>query len=163
MASLAFLLYVRDGYEQISYTCRTWSQNSSTEVRCVIKMMVLLRGRLVIFCMKRRSVSASSADVDSSNSSIDPGRRSERAMAIRWACPSLRPPPCSLHALSIPSGNCSTKSAHAMRNTSCNSSSVAFGRPKSRFSRMVPLKSVFPCGTYIRLLRVRAEASTSCS
>ena len=147
LAGLAFLLYVRDGYEQISYTCSTWSQNSSTEVRCVIKMMVLLRGRLVIFCMKRRSVSASSADVDSSNSSIDPGRRSERAMAIRWACPSLRPPPCSLHALSIPSGNCSTKSAHAMRNTSCNSSSVASGLPQRRLSLIVPENSTFFCST----------------
>ena len=89
-----------------------------------------------------------------------PGRSKARAMAMRCACPSLRPPPCSLSGESMPSGSCRTKSAQAVRRDCSRSASEACGLPISRLSRMVPLKSVLPCGTYTKLLRVCGETET---
>ena len=92
----------------------------------------------------------------SSNSNIPPGRSKARAMAIRCDCPSLNPVPCSPQRLSRPSGSWNTKSAQAWTSAVCISSSVACGLPSNRFSRMVPLKRVFPCGTYVKQERVPA-------
>ena len=126
--------------------------------RCVTQMTVCLNAaeswRLVSNCL---SVSASSAEVASSNSRTHPFLSKALAMEMRWLWPSLRPVPCSPHMLSNPRGLCKTNSAHAVRNAETISSSVALGLPISRFSRTVPLSRVFPCGIYIRLLRVRAE------
>ena len=59
-----------------------------------------------------RSVSSSRAELISSSKKTAPGRRSPRAMAMRCACPSLNPPPCSDNTVSIPCGKSKTKSAH---------------------------------------------------
>ena len=50
-----------------------------------------------------------------------------KGLPIRWACPSLSPPPLSPHSVSIPSGSWNTKSAIAVWSTCRISSSVALG------------------------------------
>lgn len=51
------------------------------------------------------------------------------------------------HGVSIPSGSKSTKSAAAEYNARLISSSEACLFPARRFSRIVPLSRLFPCGT----------------
>ena len=97
--------------------------------------------------MKISSVWVSRAEVASSRSRICPGRSSERAMEIRWACPSERPEPFSPNMVSRPSGNSNTNEAEAMRKTFSSWVSFALALPKSRLLRMVPLKREPPCGT----------------
>ena len=60
------------------------------------------------------------------------GLSSARAMAIRCACPSLRPLPRSPSCVSSPSGKVSTKSAQAVWSTSRSSASVASGLANRR-------------------------------
>ena len=66
------------------------------------------------FFINSRSVSGSRAEVASSKRRMFPGRSRARAMAMRWACPSLSPPPRSLSGESTPSGRWKTKSAVAV-------------------------------------------------
>ena len=69
------------------------------------------------------------------------------------------PPPCSLQMVSRPCGNSITKSAQLVCKAKIISSSVASSLPNRKFSRMVPLINVLPCGTYTKLQRWREESS----
>ena len=103
--------------------------------------------RLLRFLRSSCSVCISRALVASSSSRTEPFRKRARAMAIRCAWPSLSPAPSSPQMASSPSGRSMTKPAQAVLRASRMSASVASGLPSKRLSRMVPLKSVLPCGT----------------
>lgn len=148
---------------QILLSCNTCVQCAKTSFRCVINSTVLF----VVCCCRLSSslfsVSASNAEVASSSNNTLPGRSNARATAMRCACPSLSPPPISLHTESIFIGKSNTKSAHAIRRASCSSLSEASGLPNNKLSRIEPLKSVLPCGTYTILSLVSGEHMVSCS
>ena len=104
-------------------------QKRATVSRWVTRTSVLpcsLRARR---CRSVCSVGPSSAEVGSSSSRMPPGRSSPRAMAMRCACPSLRPAPCSPHRVLSPSGRDRTKSAAAVCSAVSICSSVACGFP----------------------------------
>ena len=90
------------------------------------------------------SVEGSSDEVASSKMQILPFDSKARAMAMRCACPSESPSPCSPQMVSSPFAFLNTKSAAAMCSACLMSSSVALGLPCSRFERIVPENSVFP-------------------
>lgn len=97
--------------------------------------------------MRVAAVAASRALLNSSSTSIEPGRRRARAMAMRCAWPSLRPPPASSHEVSRPRGRVNTKSAAAVCRAWAIRLSVASGSARRRLSRMVPGRSELPWGT----------------
>ena len=127
--------------------------------RCVMKINVLPAAWAVSRSISRSSVSASSAELNSSSSRMRPGHSSPRAMAMRCACPSLSPAPPSPQGVSRPWGRVCTKSAAAVCNASCSCPAVAAGLPSSRLARIVPLNKLLPCGTNTKAPRVAAEAS----
>ena len=106
--------------------------------------------------MMRASVAWSSDEVASSRMMMGALRSRVRAMQMRCACPSEKPPPRSLVGVSRPRGSAKTKSAHASVSALLSSSSLALGEAISRFSRSVPLRSVLPWGRYAKYERVSA-------
>ncbi len=69
-------------------------------------------------------------------------------MVNRCLCPPEKFFPPSLTGVSNPWSNCSTNSLHwAIANASQQSSSVAFGFPHCKFSRIVPVNKTAVCGT----------------
>ena len=102
------------------------SQNWHTILRCVMKTIVFLRVARM-FLSSCSSVSVSRADVASSKSITGLSLRSALAIAMRCACPSDNPPPCSEQGVSSPSGIESTKSAQLVCSACLISSSVASG------------------------------------
>ena len=66
---------------------------------CVIKIMVWSDKADVRRSIRSTSVAASRAELNSSSSRIEPGLSNARAMAIRWAWPSDKPPPDSKHCI----------------------------------------------------------------
>ena len=109
------------------YISITSSHNSLTVVRWVMKSMVFCG-----YVLKRRryssySVGSSRELLISSSRRMSPPWSSPRAMAIRWACPSLSPLPRSPSSVLMLSGRSKTKSAQAVCSTWRSSSSVASG------------------------------------
>ena len=92
---------------------RVSGQSSEIDSLCVIMIRVLFCEHSRRFAISAFSVSASRAEVGSSRSRMPPCLSRALAMAILWACPSLRPAPDSPHTVFRPSGRDQTKSAIA--------------------------------------------------
>ena len=137
-------------------------QYFSAPGRCVVKMHAVSGSAVKRFFRTCASVFSSSAEVASSRSRIGAPRSTARAMAMRCACPSESPPPCSAIFVFTPFGSDDTNAhAQAVLSAAVISSSVAFSFAMRRFSAIVPENSVLPCGTYENAQRVSALMTIS--
>ena len=103
------------------------------------------------------SVAVSTALVESSKISTLGFFKMARAMQMRCFCPPETFTPPWPRSVSRPPGIRSrNSSAQAARQADQSSSSVAWGLPQRRFSRMVPVNRVFFCSTMLTDSRRRS-------
>ena len=108
------------------------------------------------------SDSESRLDVASSRIRIRGSARIARAMATRCRCPPDRRTPRSPTTVSYPSAKPSANSpTWAMRQASRISASLAAGREKATFSRMVPSKRKVSCRTTPRWRRYESSLTVA--
>ena len=122
---------------------------STVDSRCAIRMVITwLDATSRIVLVISSSVSESSDEVASSNTSSRGRRSSARAIDSRcFSPPETLTPPSPITVSSPWSARASRLSQAARRSASRHSASVAVGLTNSRFSRIEPEKSCVSCVT----------------
>src|SRR5690606_12314175 len=114
---------------------RIWSAPAIVCSRWAITITVLPTAKAASASWTAASLSASSAAVASSRTTIGAPDRMARAIVSRWRSPPDRPPPLASSTVSYPSGRRSITSwTHAAAAARRTSSSPAPGRPMRMFS-----------------------------